>query len=78
MRKLVVICLVSVLGLLLLSRAAPAQEKISLGLSSISATSGSIWVAEEKRLFKKARGESGSHFFYGGRRITRGQRTACR
>jgi NitT/TauT family transport system substrate-binding protein len=30
-----------------------AQDRIRLGLSSISATSGSIWVAEEKGLFKK-------------------------
>src|SRR3990172_903270 len=30
-----------------------AQDKIRVGLSSISATSGSIWVAEEKGLFKK-------------------------
>jgi ABC-type nitrate/sulfonate/bicarbonate transport system substrate-binding protein len=35
------------------ARWAEAQEKIRIGLSSISATSGSIWVAEEKRLFKK-------------------------
>ena len=32
---------------------ASAQEKIRVGLSSVSATSGSIWVAEEKGLFKK-------------------------
>src|SRR5215470_4038216 len=32
---------------------ARAQDRIRLGLSSISATSGSIWVAEEKGLFKK-------------------------
>jgi NitT/TauT family transport system substrate-binding protein len=30
-----------------------AQDKLRIGLSSISATSGSIWVAEEKGLFKK-------------------------
>jgi NitT/TauT family transport system substrate-binding protein len=30
-----------------------AQDRIRVGLSSISATSGSIWVAEEKGLFKK-------------------------
>jgi NitT/TauT family transport system substrate-binding protein len=30
-----------------------AQDRIRIGLSSISATSGSIWVAEEKGLFKK-------------------------
>lgn len=30
-----------------------AQDKLRVGLSSISATSGSIWVAEEKGLFRK-------------------------
>ena len=30
-----------------------AQDRLRVGLSSISATSGSIWVAEEKGLFKK-------------------------
>jgi NitT/TauT family transport system substrate-binding protein len=35
------------------SSPAHAQEKLRVGLSSISATSGSIWVAEEKGLFKK-------------------------
>jgi NitT/TauT family transport system substrate-binding protein len=29
------------------------QDKIRIGLSSISATNGSVWVAEEKGLFKK-------------------------
>jgi NitT/TauT family transport system substrate-binding protein len=33
-------------------RALP-QDKVRIGLSSVSATSGSIWVAEEKGLFKK-------------------------
>ena len=42
-----------VLLCLIISRAALAQERIRLGLSSISATSGSIWLAEEKGLFKK-------------------------
>ena len=32
---------------------ANAEDKLRVGLSSISATSGSIWVAEEKGLFKK-------------------------
>jgi NitT/TauT family transport system substrate-binding protein len=32
---------------------ARAQDKVRVGLSSISGTSGSIWVAEEKGLFKK-------------------------
>jgi NitT/TauT family transport system substrate-binding protein len=44
------------LAVLIFILAAPivdAQDRIRLGLSSISATSGSIWVAEEKGLFKK-------------------------
>lgn len=32
---------------------ATAQDKIRMGHSSIGATNGSIWVAEEKGLFKK-------------------------
>ena len=32
---------------------APAQDKIRVGLSSVSATSGAMWVAEERGLFKK-------------------------
>ena len=46
-------CWFAVVYLLLLRGDSPAQERIRVGLSSISATSGSIWVAEEKRLFKK-------------------------
>ena len=30
-----------------------AQEKVRVGLSSVSATNGSIWVAEDKGLFRK-------------------------
>ena len=30
-----------------------AQDKITIGLSSVSATNGSVWVAEDKGLFKK-------------------------
>ena len=45
-------CAIAAIGLLA-CRPAGAQDKIRVGLSSISATSGSIWVAEEKRLFKK-------------------------
>src|SRR5262245_59245446 len=44
---LVVVCVA------LVGASARAQDRIRLGLSSISATSGSIWVAEEKGLFKK-------------------------
>jgi NitT/TauT family transport system substrate-binding protein len=39
--------------LALVCATARAQDKVRIGLSSISATSGSIWVAEEKGLFKK-------------------------
>ncbi len=31
----------------------PAADKVRIGLSSVSATLGSVWVAEEKGLFKK-------------------------
>ncbi|HEU4638051.1 MAG TPA: hypothetical protein VFS84_04300, partial [Candidatus Binatia bacterium] len=47
-----VFCITVVL-LTLVAASARAQDKIRVGLSSISATSGSIWVAEEKGLFKK-------------------------
>ena len=32
---------------------AQAQDKIRIGLSSVSATNGSVWVAEEKKFFRK-------------------------
>jgi ABC-type nitrate/sulfonate/bicarbonate transport system substrate-binding protein len=38
---------------LLSPRSADGQDKVRLGLSSISATNGSVWVAEEKGFFKK-------------------------
>ena len=44
---------IAVTLLVLVATLARAQDRIRLGLSSISATSGSIWVAEEKGLFKK-------------------------
>ena len=50
---------------LLAVRGADAQEKVRLGLSSISATSGSLWVAEEKGLFKK-QGVNVEAIFIGG------------
>jgi NitT/TauT family transport system substrate-binding protein len=43
----------AMIGLLALPFHAPAQEKLRVGLSSISATSGSIWVAEDKGLFRR-------------------------
>jgi NitT/TauT family transport system substrate-binding protein len=39
--------------ILVLPISSDAQDKLRVGLSSVSATSGSIWVAEEKGLFKK-------------------------
>jgi NitT/TauT family transport system substrate-binding protein len=38
---------------LLLPAALAAQEKLRVGLSSVSATNGSIWIAEDKGLFRK-------------------------
>ena len=32
---------------------AGAQERLRVGLSSVSATQGAMWVAEERGLFKK-------------------------
>ena len=43
----------SLLSIFLVARSLPAQERLRIGLSSISATNGSVWVAEEKGLFKK-------------------------
>ncbi|MGH7833633.1 MAG: ABC transporter substrate-binding protein, partial [Candidatus Binatia bacterium] len=45
--------LVVLFAALIYSSAAQSQDKLRVGLSSISATSGSLWVAEEKGLFKK-------------------------
>lgn len=57
--------LLTVVYCALVAVSAQAQDKIRLGLSSISATSGSIWVAEEKGLFKK-HGASVEVIFIGG------------
>lgn len=51
-RVSITFCCAIVLVVLIYSQA-HAQDKVRIGLSSISATSGSIWVAEEKGLFKK-------------------------
>lgn len=45
--------LLVVVTLFLLCAPSMAQDRVRIGLSSISATSGAIWVAEEKGLFKK-------------------------
>ncbi|HXG51761.1 MAG TPA: ABC transporter substrate-binding protein [candidate division Zixibacteria bacterium] len=39
--------------LLALSAAAMPQDRIRIGLSSVSATNGSVWIAEEKGFFRK-------------------------
>ena len=44
---------VFLLLILLFPTSSDAQDKLRVGLSSVSATSGSIWVAEEKGLFRK-------------------------
>ena len=41
------------LSVILPSAQASGQDKLRLGLSSIGATNGSIWAAEEKGLFRK-------------------------
>ena len=46
-------CLWVLWSMLVFVSSSQAQDKLRIGLSSISATSGSIWVAEEKGLFKK-------------------------
>jgi ABC-type nitrate/sulfonate/bicarbonate transport system substrate-binding protein len=51
-RTKIAYCLATAL-LFSVSAQVPAQDRVRIGLSSISATSGSIWVAEEKGLFKK-------------------------
>lgn len=45
--------LISFGGLLLLSHPATAQDKVSMGLSSVSGLHSAMWVAEEKGLFRK-------------------------
>ena len=45
--------LISFGGLLLLFHPATAQDKVSMGLSSVSGLHSAMWVAEEKGLFRK-------------------------
>lgn len=53
MGSLLILCMAIMVSAFAGVRFGAAQERIRVGLSSISATSGSIWVAEEKGLFKK-------------------------
>jgi NitT/TauT family transport system substrate-binding protein len=46
-------CSIAVLALLLMQPSGWAQDKISLGLSSVSALHSAVWVAEQKGLFRK-------------------------
>ena len=49
----VTIAIHAVLMIAVLAAPVSAQEKLRVGLSSVSATNGSIWVAEDKGLFRK-------------------------
>jgi NitT/TauT family transport system substrate-binding protein len=53
MKQLLIALLISATFLLFRATASPGQEKVRIGLSSVSATNGSVWVAEEKGFFKK-------------------------
>jgi ABC-type nitrate/sulfonate/bicarbonate transport system substrate-binding protein len=52
-RIFVCLCSFAAASFLMLPRLSAAQEKVRVGLSSVSATNGSVWVAEERGLFKK-------------------------
>lgn len=51
--ELFTIILLSALGVFFFSSASPAADKIRIGLSSMSAMHGAVWVAEDKGIFKK-------------------------
>src|SRR5512139_1181427 len=42
-----------IIGLIAAAQPLGAQERLRVGLSSVSATQGAMWVAEERGLFKK-------------------------
>jgi len=52
-RRVIMLCLILLSGALLLSPRADAQDKIRMGLSSVSALHSAMWVAEQKGLFRK-------------------------
>jgi NitT/TauT family transport system substrate-binding protein len=51
--ELLTVVVLSVLGLLFFSSSSSAADKIRIGLSSMSAMHGAVWVAEDKGIFKK-------------------------
>jgi NitT/TauT family transport system substrate-binding protein len=51
--RAVITGLIPLTVLLLVSQAAMAQDKVSMGLSSVSALHSAVWVAEQKGLFRK-------------------------
>ncbi|MPZ78494.1 MAG: DUF3834 domain-containing protein [Deltaproteobacteria bacterium] len=53
MKQNLVVCLAAVLGVFLMDGNSRAQDKISMGLSSVSALHSAMWVAEQKGLFRK-------------------------
>src|SRR3989304_1572890 len=46
-------CAMALLGVLVAPRCGIAQDKMSVGLSSVSALHSAMWVAEQKGLFRK-------------------------
>jgi ABC-type nitrate/sulfonate/bicarbonate transport system substrate-binding protein len=52
-RRLPVACIVSLLGIMWVSPRVTAQDKMRLGLSSVSALHSAVWIAEQKGLFRK-------------------------
>jgi len=52
-RRVIILCLILLSDALLLSPRADAQDKIRMGLSSVSALHSAMWVAEQKGLFRK-------------------------
>ncbi|HEX9147400.1 MAG TPA: ABC transporter substrate-binding protein, partial [Candidatus Binatia bacterium] len=53
LRRLAIACLLISVTLFLTSLRIFAADRIRVGLSSVSSTSGSLWVADDKGLFKK-------------------------
>jgi len=52
-RRVIMLCLILLSDALLLAVRAEAQDKIRMGLSSVSALHSAMWVAEQKGLFRK-------------------------
>lgn len=52
-RRVIMLCLISLSGVLLLASRSNAQDKIRMGLSSVSALHSAMWIAEQKGLFRK-------------------------